>query len=97
MEKKNAQQTFDNLSYKKKNVFEESSADEIKAIYEYAKGYMKYLDDAKTEREAVVASIEMIEKDAVGEPTIDEVWRAFRTALSAEESIITGKTVKIDN
>ena len=41
--------------------------------------------------------IEMIEKDAVGEPTIDEVWRAFRTALSAEESIITGKTVKINN
>ena len=67
MEKKNAQQTFDNLSYKKKNVFEESSADEIKAIYEYANGYMKYLDDAKTEREAVVASIEMIEKDGYTE------------------------------
>ena len=61
MEKKNAQELLDQLSYKKKNVFEESSAEEIKAIYDYAKGYMKYLDDAKTEREATIASIAMIE------------------------------------
>ena len=62
MEKKNAQELFDKLSYKKKNVFEASSAEEIKAIYDYAKGYMQYLDDAKTEREATKVSIEMIEK-----------------------------------
>ena len=37
MEKKNAKEMFDTLSYKKKNVFEESSAEEIKAIYEYSK------------------------------------------------------------
>ena len=61
MEKKNAQELLDQLSYKKKNVFEESSAEQIKAIYDYAKGYMKYLDDAKTEREATIASIAMIE------------------------------------
>ena len=67
MEKKNAKEMFDTLSYKKKNVFEESSAEEIKAIYEYSKGYMKFLDDAKTEREAVNTTIEMIEKQGYTE------------------------------
>ena len=67
MEKKNAQDMLDKLSYKKKNVFEESSADEIKAIYEYSKGYMKFLDDAKTEREATIASFELIEKQGYTE------------------------------
>ena len=67
MEKKNAKEMFDTLSYKKKNVFEESSAEEIKAIYEYSKGYMKFLDDAKTEREAVNTTIEMIQKQGYTE------------------------------
>ena len=62
MEKKNAQELFDKLSYKKKNVFEASSPEEIKEMYDYAKGYMQYLDNAKTEREATNVSIEMIEK-----------------------------------
>ena len=67
MEKKNAQEMLDKLSYKKKNVFEEASAEEIKEIYEYSKGYMKFLDDAKTEREAVITTIEMIEKQGYTE------------------------------
>ena len=67
MEKKNAKEMFDTLSYKKKNVFEESSAEEIKAIYDYSKGYMQFLDDAKTEREAVNATIAMIEKQGYTE------------------------------
>jgi histidinol-phosphatase (PHP family) len=62
MEKKNAQDMLEKLSYKKKNVFEQASADEIKEIFEYSKGYMKFLDDAKTEREAVIAAIALIEK-----------------------------------
>ena len=48
---------FEKLSYTKKNVFEEASSEKIKAIYEYAKGYMSYLDNSKTEREAVTAAI----------------------------------------
>ncbi len=52
---------FEKLSYKKKNVFEESSAEQIKEIYDYSVGYMKYLDDAKTEREATEATIAMVE------------------------------------
>ena len=67
MDKKNAQEMLDKLSYKKKNVFEEASAEEIKEIYEYSKGYMKFLDDAKTEREAVITTIEMIEKQGYTE------------------------------
>ena len=67
MEKKNAQEMFDALSYKKKNVYEQSSAEEIKQIYDYAKGYMQFLDDAKTEREAVTTTISMIEKQGYTE------------------------------
>jgi len=60
-EKNTAQEIFDKLSYTKKNVFEESTPAEIKEIYDYSVGYMKYLDDAKTEREAVTATIELLE------------------------------------
>ena len=67
MEKKNAQEMFDSLSYKKKNVFEQSSAEQIKQIFDYAKGYMQFLDDAKTEREAVATTIAMIEKQGYTE------------------------------
>ena len=67
MEKKTAQEMFDALSYKKKNVFEQASAEEIKEIFDYAKGYMQYLDDAKTEREAVTTTIAMVEKQGYTE------------------------------
>ena len=66
-EKTIGQEMMDKLSYKKKNVFEEASAEEIKEIYEYSKGYMKFLDDVKTEREAVITTIEMIEKQGYTE------------------------------
>lgn len=58
-EKSIGKEMLEKLSYKKRNVYEEATSDEIKAIYDYAVGYMKYLDDAKTEREAVVASIKL--------------------------------------
>ena len=56
-----AKEMYEKLSYKKKNAFEEASAEEIKAIYDYSAGYMKFLDDAKTEREATNATIAMVE------------------------------------
>ncbi|MBR2931030.1 MAG: aminopeptidase [Clostridia bacterium] len=52
---------LERLSYSKKNVFEEADANEIKAIYDYCKGYMHYLDVAKTEREATAEAIAMAE------------------------------------
>ena len=42
-------------------MYEESSKEEIKAIYDYSVGYMQYLDNSKTEREATKTSIEMVE------------------------------------
>ena len=51
------------LGYKKTNFYEKADEATIAAAYDYAKGYMTYLDAAKTEREAVTVSIEMAEKE----------------------------------
>ena len=51
------------LGYKKTNFYEKSDEAAIQAAYDYAPGYMAYLDAAKTEREAVIVSIEMAEKE----------------------------------
>ena len=62
MEKKlTGKEMTEMLTYKKKNVYEASSPETIKAIYDYSVGYMKYLDDAKTEREAVEVTIALAE------------------------------------
>ena len=66
-EKSLGKEMLEKLSYKKKNVYEEAGAEKIKAIYDYCEGYMKYLDDAKTEREAVVASIKLAESNGYTE------------------------------
>ncbi len=51
------------LGYKKTNFYEKADEAAVKAAYDYAPGYMKYLDDAKTEREAVTVSIAMAEAE----------------------------------
>lgn len=51
------------LYYKKTNFYEVSDDATIAAAYDYAKGYMAYLDGAKTEREAVTLTIQMAEKE----------------------------------
>ena len=61
------QEMLEKLSYKKQNIFEVSSADKIKKIYDYSKGYMKYLDAAKTEREATVETITLAEANGYTE------------------------------
>jgi len=53
------QEMYEKLSYTKKNIFEEASAEKVTKIFDYSVGYMQYLDAAKTEREAVVAAIAM--------------------------------------
>lgn len=50
------------LTYKRKNVYALADESELKAISDYAEGYKKYLDNGKTEREAVSETIEMIEE-----------------------------------
>ncbi|MBQ4042478.1 MAG: aminopeptidase, partial [Clostridia bacterium] len=59
-EKTRGQRLAEELFYKKKSAFELWSEDERKAAMEYCTGYSKFLDDAKTEREAVIAGIEML-------------------------------------
>ncbi len=60
-EKSIGKEMYEKLSYSKKNVFECSSSEKIKEIYDYSKGYMNYLDNSKTEREATVESVSMLE------------------------------------
>ena len=56
-EKTIGQEMLDKLSYKRRNVYEEATPEKIKVIYDYSEGYKKFLDDAKTEREATDAAI----------------------------------------
>ena len=49
---------MEELIYKKQSSYEKAPEKTEKA-FEFAKGYMKFLDDAKTEREAVSAAIEL--------------------------------------
>ncbi len=62
-EKTQGQKMQEELFYKKKNYFEEASSEKISALYDYCRGYMSFLDSAKTEREAVVSAVNMA-KDA---------------------------------
>ena len=50
------------LAYEKKTVYEKAGEGVVKAAFDYAEGYKKYLDAAKTEREAVRASIAALEE-----------------------------------
>ncbi len=59
-EKSIGQKKMEELSYKKKNIYEEASPEKIEKIFEYAEGYRKYLDASKTEREATLYSIDML-------------------------------------
>ncbi|MBQ9735472.1 MAG: aminopeptidase [Clostridia bacterium] len=60
-EKSKSQLLEEELSYEKKSYFEIADEEERKKIFDYAKGYMAFLDAAKTEREAVTEGIRMAE------------------------------------
>ena len=75
-EKTQGQLLEEKLLYKKKNFFEISSKEEIDQMYEYAKGYMAYLDAGKTEREAVAVAIEMAKKAGYTEYKLGDALKA---------------------
>ena len=52
-EKTEGQMLAEKLFYKSENSFEKLDASETERAFEYANGYKKFLDNAKTEREAV--------------------------------------------
>ena len=71
-EKTVGQEMLEKLSYKKKNIYETATPEKIQSIYDYAKGYMKFLDDAKTEREAVTAAIALAKANGYTEYKIGD-------------------------
>ena len=52
------------LFYEKKTVWEKGSAERIEKAFEYAQGYVKYLDASKTEREAEIKRLTFEMKQA---------------------------------
>ena len=50
------------LLYKRTNFYEVADEAEINAAYDYCEGYKTYLDECKTEREAVKYSIKLAEE-----------------------------------
>ena len=66
-EKTKGQIMKEELFYKKKSAFELKTQEELQAAKDYAVGYAKYLDESKTEREAVIASIAILEKEGYKE------------------------------
>ena len=61
-DKTRGQTLKDELFYKKQSAFEKKTAAELEEAKTYAAGYVKWLDQSKTEREAVNASVAMLEK-----------------------------------
>ena len=51
------------LTYSKTNFYEKNGDVEIKAAYDYCVGYCEFMDESKTEREAVKTSIALAEKN----------------------------------
>ena len=64
------------LTYKKKTVYEKASEEIVKAAYEYAVGYKKFLDDGKTERESVNAAIAIAEAGGYREYHLGDAIKA---------------------
>ena len=63
MDKKELKALKEKLFYKKENAFDVATKKEAKAVSDYAEGYKVFLDNAKTEREAVKEAIKMLSKE----------------------------------
>ena len=55
------------LTYKKKNFYEEANKNEIKKCFRFAEEYKNFLDSSKTEREACKNIVEMAKKEGFKE------------------------------
>ncbi len=64
------------LCYEKKTVYEKAGKEVTEAAFAYAEGYMKYLDNGKTEREAVKESIALAEAKGYREYQIGDKIKA---------------------
>ena len=59
---KKAEELSKKLSYKRKNFWREASANEKKLTFKFAEGYKAFLDQCKTEREAIEFYANILEK-----------------------------------
>ncbi len=75
-DKTKGQQLRDELFYKKKSAFELKNKEQLAEVMEYAKEYMHYLDVAKTEREAVIYTVEKLEEAGFRPYTLGEKLEA---------------------
>ncbi len=57
----NTKELSEKLFYEKKTVYQVRDEKAIDEAYNYSKDYMKYLDSSKTEREAVITTIKMVQ------------------------------------
>ena len=63
MDKKQAEELKQKLFNKKENGWNSKSEEEKKVIFEYAEGYMQYMNQSKTEREIIVNSQKIAEQN----------------------------------
>ena len=61
MDKKQAEELKQKLFNKKENGWNSKNEEEKKAIFEYAEGYMQYMNQSKTEREIIANSQKIAE------------------------------------
>ncbi len=63
MEKKQAEELKEKLFHKKENGWNAKTPEEKQAIFDYAKGYMNYMNQSKTEREIIINSKKIAEEN----------------------------------
>ena len=90
------------LFYEQKNGYDQIGADEVAAVNSYCEGYKAYLNEARTEREAVKLAIELAAKEGFSEyvsgmalKTGDKVWfnnrgKALMLAVIGEKPMSEG-------
>ncbi|MDE5945838.1 MAG: aminopeptidase [Oscillospiraceae bacterium] len=101
-EKKKSEQLKEKLFASKKNAVYRMNCDELKACDEFAEDYKKFLDNAKTEREAVEATLNILKEKGFKEYKIgsglkagDKIYqnnrgKAIICAIIGSEPIETG-------
>ena len=83
MDKKELKKLKEKLFYKKENVFDVATEKEAEKIDAYAQGYKTFLDNAKTEREAVNEAIKMLSSEGFVEYKLgDKIEKGKRYYLN---------------
>ena len=86
MDKKELEKLKEKLFYKKENAFNVSNEKESERVNNYAEGYKSFLDNAKTEREAVKEAIKMLSKEGFKEYKLgDKIEKGKRYYLNNRE------------